>query len=143
MDTNSLIALLTAIIAGTVALIGYSFAQFANRRERKSKLFAEALAVIYEYQELPFRIRRRAASDGVTRAALGGLTSDVMTKLGFYLAWLHMESPEVGALHAERMLCLSVMRRELYPWGFLYRRANRRLLDRERQVRADEATRLE
>jgi len=32
--------------------------------EHKSKLFAEALAVIYEYQELPYRIRRRASSDG-------------------------------------------------------------------------------
>lgn len=162
MDTNGLIALLIAIIAGTVALVGYSVTQFANRRERKSKLFAEALAVIYEYQELPYRIRRRASSDGATRAALGGLVSDVMTKLGFYLAWLHMESPEVGAayrllfdrvrqfggpyrdsawmapliasdeevpaaeyrygdLHPERMLCLSVMRHELHPLGFLYR----------------------
>jgi hypothetical protein len=184
MGVDSWIALLAAIIAGAVALTGYLLNQLANRRERKSKLFAEALGVIYECQELPFRIRRRASSDPATRAMLGGLTSDVMTKLGFYLAWLHMESPEVGGayrllldrvrrfggrfrdeawrapliaddkevpsaeylygdLHAERMLCITIMRHALSPWGFLFRRADRKQLAEQRQATADEETRGE
>jgi hypothetical protein len=176
MGVNSWIALLTAIIAGAVALTGYLLNQLANRRERKSKVFAEALGMIYEYQELPYRIRRRAASDPGTRAVLGGLTSDVMTKLGFYLAWLHMESPEVGGayrllldrvrlfggrfrneawkspliaddqempsteylyddLHDARMLCISIMRHALSPWGFLFRMSDKKkLLAQQRQT---------
>ena len=99
MDANTWIALLTAIIAGAVALVGYSVTQFGNRRERKSKAYAEALALIREYQELPYRVRQRPSSDNATRAALGGQTSDVLTKLGFYLAWLHIESSEVGTAY--------------------------------------------
>jgi hypothetical protein len=184
MDINGWIALSTAIIAGAVALTGYLLNQLANWRESKSRLFAEALAVIYEYQELPYRIRRRASSDGATRAMLGGLTSDVMTKLGFHLACLHMESPEAGRayrllfervrqfggrfrdeawtapliasdqevpsaecrygdLHAERMLCLSIMRHSLSPWGFLFRRSDRRLLAQRSQARVAEEARHE
>ena len=59
-----------AIIAALVAVVGYAVTQFANRQDRKAKTYAEALAAVTEYQELPYLVLRRAASDAATRAAL-------------------------------------------------------------------------
>jgi hypothetical protein len=91
VGSDSRVALLAAIIAGSVAVVGYLITQAANRRERKSRLYAEALSVVREYQELPYRVKRRPASDGATRAELGEQISAVMTKLGFYLRWLQID----------------------------------------------------
>lgn len=96
MDTASSVALVTAVIAGFVALIGYFLSQATNRRERKSKVYAEALLALRQYQELPFKIRRRSSSDSATREALGREWSEVLSNLIFYLGWLQIESPVVG-----------------------------------------------
>ena len=92
MNTNTWVPLLVAAIAGLVALTGYFLTQFANRRERKGKSYAEALAAVRQYQELPYLIRRRSESTSATRTALAQQISDVMAKLGFYQAWLQMDS---------------------------------------------------
>jgi hypothetical protein len=101
MSGESWAGLLTGIVAGFVALIGFLLNQLANRRERKSQVYAEALRAIKAYQELPYRIRRRASSDGPTREALGSRISDVYTDLAFYLAWLEIDSREVGFAYSD------------------------------------------
>jgi hypothetical protein len=101
VEADGGVALLAAIIAGLVAVVGYIITQAANRRERKSKLYAEALSVVREYQELPYRVRRRPASDSSTRAVLGEQISSVMTKLGFYLRWLQIDSRVVGIAYVD------------------------------------------
>lgn len=89
--------LLAAIIAGAVALAGYILTQIAGRRERKGRSYAEALAAIRKYQELPYLVRRRPASDSLSRFAIAQQVSDVMAKLGFYSSWLQIvDSDEVG-----------------------------------------------
>jgi hypothetical protein len=100
MGTSEWIALGTAIIAGLVALIGYLVTQLANRNERKRRFYAEALASVREYQELPYRIRRRPSSNAVTRFELSQVQSDIMAKLGFYHAWLQIDSAEVGSAYS-------------------------------------------
>ena len=84
-----------------MAVAGYVVTQFTNRRDRKAKVYAEALAAVREYQELPYRVRRRAASDAATRAALAERVSEVMSKLGFYLAWLRIDSPETSVAYLD------------------------------------------
>lgn len=101
MDVSAWGALLAAIIAGSVALFGYSLAQISNQRDRKRKFYAEALSAVREYEELPYRIRRRLSSDDITRAALGERISDAYTKLRFYLAWLEIDSVVVGTAYAD------------------------------------------
>jgi hypothetical protein len=96
MQGDSWVVLITGTVAGLVALVGYLLNQLANRRERKSKVYAEALEAVQEYAELPFRIRRRPSSDGVTRAELGGRISDIHAKLAFYGSWLYVDSVVVG-----------------------------------------------
>ncbi len=99
MNASAWIPLLAAVVAGLVALIGYSLTQYANRRERKSKSYAEALAAIREYQELPYLIRRRPDSNGDARSELAQRISEVMAKLGFYKAWLKIDSSTVSAVY--------------------------------------------
>ena len=89
-----------AIIAGLVAIGGYAVTQFANRRDDKARTYAEAIAAVTEYQELPYLAFRRAASDGPTRAAFAQHQSEVMAKLGFYSAWVRIHSAVAGAAYA-------------------------------------------
>jgi hypothetical protein len=46
-----------------------------------------------DYQEVPYRIYRRQASDAETRDRLGWLRGEAASKISFYLAILEMESP--------------------------------------------------
>jgi hypothetical protein len=103
MDAGSWAALSAGVVAGAGALLGFLGNQLANRRERKSKVYAEALEAIKEYEELPYRIRRRPSSDGATRAALGNMVGEVLSKLWFYQAWIHTDSAEVGAAYSALM----------------------------------------
>ncbi len=48
-----------------------------------------------DYQELPYRIYRRKASDAETRASLGESLSEAAGKVRFYMVTLEMESPLV------------------------------------------------
>lgn len=91
MNSESWAALITGIIAGLVALVGFLLNQLANRRERRSKIYAEALQAVQEYSELPYKIRRRASSDGATRAALGHAISDSQAQLRFYRSLLQID----------------------------------------------------
>ena len=101
MDSGMWVPLAAAMIAAFAAIAGYVVTQLANRRDRKGKVYAEALAVMQEYRELPFRIRRRPSSDGATRAALGDKISDVLDRLGFYRSWLEIDSYVVGAAYSD------------------------------------------
>lgn len=96
MTQESWAPVATAVIAGAVALIGYLLSQHAARRERKSKIYAEALATVRSLEEMPFRIRRRPSSDPETRAALATRLSDVFTDLRFHIVYLQVDSKVVG-----------------------------------------------
>ena len=101
MSGESWVALTTGIIAALVGIVGFLLNQVANRRERKSKIYAEALEAVQEYAELPFRVRRRASEDGPTRAALGDRISDLHAKLTFYRRWLQIDSDEVSSAYED------------------------------------------
>jgi hypothetical protein len=79
-----------------VALLGYVFHHHQARRERKMRAFANALGAVAEYQELPYRIRRRQGSDSATRAAIAERVSDIQVQVAFHLAWLEIESEAVA-----------------------------------------------
>lgn len=79
-----------------VALAGYFFHNHQARRERKMRAFADALGAVAEYQELPYRIRRRQGADAATRAAIAERVSDIQVKVAFHLAWLEIESVAVA-----------------------------------------------
>lgn len=93
------VALLVGVIAVAGALISaalsYHLNQRATRRERQANVFAEALTVIEEYVELPYRIRRRPGTPGA-RHELTEQISQIQSRIAFHRAWLGIEAPVVA-----------------------------------------------
>jgi hypothetical protein len=86
----------TAAVAATVALLGYALNQHAVRRASRAKFFAESLLAIKEFEELPYRIAKRADSSPKTRQDFGNRVNDAYEKMSFYQSWLRIETPAVG-----------------------------------------------
>lgn len=97
-----------ALLAGAVAVVGalisvavtYGLNQRAARRERQTKLFAEALAAIEDYAELPYRIRRRPRTTDA-RHELTEQVSQIQSRIAFHQAWLSLEAPGVARSYNE------------------------------------------
>jgi hypothetical protein len=87
---------LAATIAALAAVSGYLSTQRWKRRDDKARLYADALQAVRRYEELPFRIARRADSTPVTRERMAGVVSDSFVELGHYRALLLLYSREVG-----------------------------------------------
>jgi hypothetical protein len=100
MSTSNWILLLTSISAAIVALIGFLLNQVAVRNERRSRVYAEALSEVFEFQELPYRIRKRASSED-SNAIIAQKISDVFVRLDFYRSLLLLESSTVGTTYAD------------------------------------------
>jgi hypothetical protein len=92
-----------ALLAGAVAVVGalisvavtYGLNQRAARRERHTNAFAEALAAIEDYAELPYRIRRRPRTpEG--RHELTEQVSKIQSRIAFHQAWISLEAPDVA-----------------------------------------------
>ena len=94
MTAADWLALTAVLITAVVALFGYWITQRTARRDRLAKSYAEALEAVAAYEELPYRIRRRAGAN--YREELSRRTSDVQESLFFHRAWISMESESAG-----------------------------------------------
>lgn len=97
-----LTAVLVPVIAilGTalVALLTYELNRRASRRERRALAFGEALSVVEDYAEMPYRIRRRSGTlEG--RQQLTEEVSRIYSRLAFHQALLDIEAPVVAAVY--------------------------------------------
>jgi hypothetical protein len=99
-------AQMTAILAPVVAILGaaltalltYALNRRAARRERRARAFGEALSVIEDYAEMPYRIRRRPGTvEG--RHQLTEEVSNIYSRLAFHQALLDIEAPAVAAAY--------------------------------------------
>ncbi len=88
--------IIAALVAAVVATFGYVITARAKLLEERRKTYAAALAAVCDYQELPYRIRRRPDSSAATRAALGIIISDVQRDLDFHDQLLELDSPKLG-----------------------------------------------
>lgn len=97
-----------ALLAGVIAVAGavvtvaltYGLNQRAVRRERQSSAFAEALAAIEDYAELPYRIRRRPGTSSA-QYELTEQISQIQSRIAFHQAWLSIEAPIVAESYAD------------------------------------------
>ena len=87
---------IAALIAATIATLGYVITARAKLIEDRRKTYAAALAAVQAYQELPHRIRRRPDSEPKTLSDLGTIISDVQRDLDFYKNLLYLDSPDLG-----------------------------------------------
>jgi hypothetical protein len=93
--TAAIIAFLGTTITATLT---YALSQRAARRERQAKEFAEALAAVEEYAELPYRVRRRRSAEEA-RHALTEEISQVQSRIAFHQGWLQIEAPRVATFY--------------------------------------------
>ena len=70
-------ALVVGILAGVVAIFGYTITNAMNRIERRSRIYADAILALVQFQDLPFRVRRRSDSSDATRTIVGQRVRDV------------------------------------------------------------------
>jgi hypothetical protein len=97
-----------ALLAGVIAVAGAAFSvaltyglnQRATRRERQSSAFADALAAIEDYAELPYRIRRRPGTPSA-RHELTEQISQIQSRIAFHQAWLSIQAPGVAEPYAD------------------------------------------
>jgi len=92
------VALLGILVTAVVAVFGYLHTARVNRRERVAQELAQALRAVGDYQDLPFRVRRRPASAPETRAGFAERISDIHSRLDFHSAWLGVAAPPVAVL---------------------------------------------
>ncbi|WP_433788791.1 hypothetical protein [Actinoplanes sp. CA-252034] len=96
--TAVLVPVIAIVGAVLTALLTYALNQRAARRERRARAFGEALSVIEDYAEMPYRIRRRTGSvDG--RQQLTEEVSRIYSRLAFHQALLDIEAPAVAAAY--------------------------------------------
>ena len=98
-QTTAVLAPVIAILgAALVALLTYGLNRRAARRERRARAFGEALSVVEDYAEMPYRIRRRPGTlEG--REQLTEEVSRIYSRLAFHQALLDIEAPTVAAAY--------------------------------------------
>jgi hypothetical protein len=96
--TAALAPVIAILGAALVALLTYGLNRRTARRERRARAFGEALSVIEDYAEMPYRIRRRPGTvEG--RSQLTEEVSRIYSRLAFHQALLDIEAPEVAAAY--------------------------------------------
>jgi len=99
-QTAIVIVAVFAIGGGVISVsITYWLNQRLARRERQAKAFADALAAVEEYAEMPYRIRRRRGGEEA-RHELTEVISGVQSRLAHHQALLQLEAPDVAAAYA-------------------------------------------
>lgn len=90
----ALVALLTALATTAVAR---SNAAADRRRVR----YAEAVATLVAWIELPYRVRRRTSDDPTTLTALADRGHELQERMAFDQAWINTQSVDVGEAYKE------------------------------------------
>ena len=93
------IPIIVALIAAATALIGYLVNGRLNRISDKMKSYAEALAAVEHYRQLPYMIYRLHDSTPETRAQLAKMIGEAQESLSFHRRWLDLGSPAVSAAY--------------------------------------------
>jgi hypothetical protein len=89
-------AAITAVFALVGVLVTVTANQHLARRDRLLKDFAEALAAVERYAELPYRIRRRQGSAPETRERLSETIHGVQQDLLFHQSWVRIQDTHVA-----------------------------------------------
>ncbi len=89
-------AVWAAAIAAVVSIVGFLLNQWWARRERRARAFADAMAALTRWEQIPFTVWRRPNSSADTRSSIGREITDCYTAITYHVALLRIESPLVG-----------------------------------------------
>lgn len=90
---------IAAVITGLVALVVLAVNQYQTRQDGRRKDFAEALAAVERYAELPYRIRRRQGSTPEVRERMAEFIHEVQQDLLFHRSWMRIQAPRVAEVY--------------------------------------------
>src|SRR5215203_1622123 len=90
---------IAAVVTGLVALLVLAGNQYQARKDRLRKDFAEALAAVERYAELPYRILRRQDSTPEVRGHIAELVHEVQQDILFHKRWVRIQSSEVAEVY--------------------------------------------
>lgn len=96
---QGLATVLAALVAALVATSGYGALQAIARRDRQARRFADAFGAAYEFQQVPFHVLRRGASDPATRQAIGDIQIKASSTVRYHAALLSVEAPLAAAAY--------------------------------------------
>jgi hypothetical protein len=100
MDSLANLISLVAIVASAFgALIIFAASQLATARDRQREEYAKALQTVVKWTEMPYRIRRRNASDQATMSRLIDAMHALQEEIAFHDAWISVEAPEVATAY--------------------------------------------
>ena len=93
-SNNAVLTLAVAIISSgaLVAVLG----RLSEASDRRRRVYAEALSVLVEWIEFPYRIRRRVTDDPVELARLADRGHRIQERLAYYRTWIAAENPALG-----------------------------------------------
>ena len=99
--TDIAVTIVIAALSGagtSILALLYNSAQ--ERRDRHREHFSRALQTVSQYEEFPYVVRRRRASDGEgERMRISTELQSLQAELSYHSAWLMVESLEVGATY--------------------------------------------
>jgi hypothetical protein len=116
MNTANSISLRVALIAAAVAILGYAINQLQLHRERRAKVFAEALAAALDYIQMPYIIgsrsmpprdldpKDRTMAEVAIRHEIGNRLREVQAKLYFHQSLIQIESVQVAKAYNRLVL---------------------------------------
>jgi hypothetical protein len=87
---------IAAVLTGFVALLVFAGNQYQARKDGLRKDFAEALAAVERYAELPYRILRRQDSTPEVRGHIAEQVHEVQQDILFHKSWVRIQSSEVA-----------------------------------------------
>jgi hypothetical protein len=90
---------IAAVIAGFVALVILTVNQYQARQDARRKDFAEALAAVERYAELPYRVLRRQDSTPEVRGRIAEFIHEVQQDLLFHKSWIRIQAPRVANVY--------------------------------------------
>jgi phage-related minor tail protein len=90
---------IAAVVSGFVALLVLSGNQYQARKDRLRKDFAEALAAVERYAELPYRILRRQDSTPEVRERIAEQVHEAQQDMLFHKSWVRIQSSEVAKVY--------------------------------------------
>jgi hypothetical protein len=97
-DTQLALTIVTAVLAGAgTSFLTLLFTSAQERRDRHREHFSKALQAVTQYEEFPYVVRRRRASDPESeRIRISTELRDVQADLTYHCTWLKTESRTVG-----------------------------------------------
>ena len=82
-----------------MALLVLAGNQYQVRKDRLRKDFAEALAAVERYTELPYRVLRRQDSTPEVRGRIADQVHEVQQDILFHKSWVRIQSSEVADIY--------------------------------------------